>query len=254
MPASLPISISGFTDPVSSLSHLVGAAVFGALSIPLVRKGMRVASGQTGRVLSLSTFALSAVSLLSLSGVYHMLSRDGTAREVLQRLDHAAIFILIAGTFTPPHSILFRGPWRWGMLAFIWTFAVLGVTLKTVYFASTPQGLGIGLYLCMGWCGAISMAAIVRHYPARLLIPLVLGGLVYTAGAVVEWADFAPAIDGVIRSHEIFHLLVLIGLALHWRFVWSIAELRPYFDISTFEPRPIRALAGGVPLKTGVSP
>jgi channel protein (hemolysin III family) len=228
MPAALPISISGFTDPVSSLSHLAGAVVFAALAVPLIRKGLQ-ASGddRPSRIVSLVVFSLSAVSLLALSGVYHMLSRDGTARDVLQRLDHAAIFILIAGTFTPPHTILFRGPWRWGMLTFIWTFAILGVTLKTVFFTSTPQSLGIALYLAMGWCGGISMFAIARRYPPRLIIALILGGLAYTLGAIFEWADFAPAIDGVIRSHEILHLMVLLGLALHWRFVSSIANLAP---------------------------
>ena len=88
-------------------------------------------------------FAFSCVLLLSISGVYHLLSPGGSGRYVLHRLDHAAIFILIAGSFTPVHAILFRGPWRWGMLAGVWTMAITGLTLKTVYFTSIPEWFGL---------------------------------------------------------------------------------------------------------------
>jgi channel protein (hemolysin III family) len=230
MPAALPISIPGFTDPVSSFSHLAGAAAFAGLTVPLIRKGLRAQDpGRPARVISLAVFSLSAVSLLSLSGVYHMLARDGTARDVLQRLDHAAIFILIAGTFTPIHTILFKGPWRWGMLAFIWTYAATGVTLKTIFFNSVPEGLGVVLYLLMGWFGAVSMFHIARRFGLRKIKHIVLGGLVYSAGAAVEWANPPAIIDGVIRAHEVFHIAVLIGLGFHWRFVWSIADEVPVF-------------------------
>ena len=117
MPAMLEpdrvFSIAGFSDPVSSLSHLAGAMVFALLSIILLQRGR----GDFGRMASLSVFAFSSVLLLSLSGVYHLLTPGTAGREVLQRLDHAAIFVLIAGSFTPVHAILFRGAWRWGMLA-----------------------------------------------------------------------------------------------------------------------------------------
>ena len=217
-------AIPGFADPFSSLSHLAGAGVFAALSIPLVRKGVR--TGQTPwRVASLAIFAAAAVFLLAMSGVYHLLPRGGAARDVMQRLDHAAIFILIAGTFTPIHTILFRGPWRWCMLAFIWTIAALGVTLKSIFFTSTTQLMGLALYLGMGWVGLISLVAISRRYGFRILIPMVLGGLAYTAGAVIEGAQARPLVPGVIRAHEVFHVAVLAGLALHWKFVWSIAGI-----------------------------
>jgi channel protein (hemolysin III family) len=231
MPSASLHAIPGFADPFSRLSHLVGAAVCAVLGVTLIRKGMRAqhADGSkpgVGHVVSLVIFAASAVLLLTMSGVYHMLGPGGGPRAVFQRLDHAAIFILIAGTFTPIHAILFRGPWRWGMLLFVWTLAALGVTLKSVYFTSTPMTVGLALYLGMGWIGLASMILLLRRYGVRMVTPLVLGGLAYTAGAVLEWADPRPLIPGVIRAHELFHITVLIGLALHWWLVWSTAGLR----------------------------
>ncbi len=219
-------SVPGFQDPFSSLTHLGGAGVFAALSFFLIRRGLRAEHGvHRGRVASLAVFACSAVLLLTMSGVFHLLS-PGAGRDVLQRLDHAAIFLLIAGTFTPMHTILFRGPWRWGMLAFIWTIAILGVTLKSIFFASLPAWAGTLLYVGMGWVGVLSFATLVRrHRPRgfRFARHLIFGGIAYTIGAALELIDPPPLIMGVVRSHEVFHIAVLAGLGLHWRFIWKIA-------------------------------
>lgn len=220
------VSITGFSDPFSSLSHLAGAVVFATLSVPLVRKGMRAGVGR-GRVASLVIFAASAVVLLLMSAGFHLLEPGGAAREVFQRLDHAAIFVLIAGTFTPLHAILFRGVWRWGMLALIWAVAIAGVTFKTMFFTSMPETMGIALYLGMGWFGLGSMVAVARRHGVALILPMILGGLAYTIGAGLELFNPPPLISGVIRAHELFHVAVLIGLALHWKFVWTIADWRP---------------------------
>ena len=170
-------SIAGFSDPVSSLSHLAGAMVFALLSIILLQRGR----GDFGRMASLSVFAFSSVLLLSLSGVYHLLSPGTAGREVLQRLDHAAIFVLIAGSFTPVHAILFRGAWRWGMLAGIWAAAITGLVLKTVFFATLPEWFGLLMYLGLGWMGVISALALGRRHGWRSVQLLVWGALAYTA-------------------------------------------------------------------------
>jgi channel protein (hemolysin III family) len=242
MPPRDLLSIPGFADPVSSLTHLLGALAALVMIVPTVLRARRLGRGP-GAVASIIIFGLSAVFLLSMSGVYHLLTPavgmgsrvgisgggvgGGGARDVLQRLDHAAIFVLIAGTFTPIHTLLFRGVLRWGMLVFIWTLAVLGVTLKSIFFTGTPPVLGLGLYVVMGWFGIVAMVAVARRTGFRSTRTLVAGGVVYTIGALIEGLSPPPLVAGVVRAHEIFHLAVLGGLALHWRFVWNAIAMRP---------------------------
>ena len=104
--------LPGFHEPFSAISHLFGALLFLALGVPLLLRGR----GSFARVFYLGVYTFSCVLLFSMSGVYHMMVRGGTAHRVIERLDHGAIFILIAGTFTPAHGILFRGWLRWGPL------------------------------------------------------------------------------------------------------------------------------------------
>jgi len=217
-----PISIPGFADPFSSLSHLVGAGVFLVLGVFLIRRGL----GDVGRVASLAVFVFGGVLLLSISGVYHMLPSNGPARDVLQRLDHAAIFILIACSFTPPHAILFRGPGRWGMLLLIWTFAVVSISVKMFFFGDMPAALGTGLYLGMGWIGLASGLVLWRRFGFSLVAPLLWGGVAYSVGAVLDILRWPVLVPGVVQWHEVFHLFVLTGLAFHWAFIYGVADGR----------------------------
>lgn len=220
MPAVTPIP--GFSEPFSSLSHLVGAGLFLLLSIFLVRRGR----GDTGRVVSLIIFCFGSVLLLSISGVYHLVDPSGEARRVLQVLDHACIFILIACSFTPIHYIMFRGWGRWGVLALVWTFAVSAITLKTIYFYSMPNALGLSLYLGMGWIGLGSGLALWRRYGYHFVEPILYGGVAYSIGAVLEYLQWPVLVPGVVQWHEVFHVAVLIGLGFHWAFAYAIADGR----------------------------
>jgi hemolysin III len=217
-----PTSIPGFADPFSSLSHLSGAMVFLLLGIPLIRRG----AGSRARVVSLLVFTLGSVALLSISGVYHMLAHEGTARKVMRALDHAAIFILIACSFTPPHVILFRGIGRWGVLLLIWSYAALAIGFRLVYFDSSYQPVLLGLYLGMGWIGLIGGIALWRRLGHSFIAPVFWGGVAYSIGALLEAARWPTLIPGVIQPHEVFHVAVLIGLALHWSFIYGIADGR----------------------------
>ena len=214
------LSIPGFSDPVSSLTHLIGAVAFAILGGFLIARGR----GDARRVISLAVFVCSCVLLLSLSGVYHLLTPETAARGVLMRLDHAAIFVLIAGSFTPVHVILLRERWQQYLLAGIWVAAISGLTLKTVYFDATPLWLGLAMYLGLGWLGVISTVALARRFGVRFVLPLVWGALAYTLGAVAEFLGWPVLVAGVIGPHEVFHLAVLAGISFHWAFIRGIAS------------------------------
>ena len=194
--------------------------MFAAASYSLLRRGR----GDAARMASLVVFSLGAVFLLSMSGLFHMLSPDGGFRAIARRLDHSAIFVLIAASFTPAHTILFRGKGRIEALALIWAVAIAGIALKMIYFHEMPRWLGIGLYLAMGWLGVFSSVALWRQHGFAFMQLLLWGGLAYTAGAILEYLKWPTVVTGVLQWHEMLHLAVLVGLSCHWAFTFHIAD------------------------------
>jgi len=209
------ISIPGFSDPFSSISHLVGAFIFLIYGMRLIS----LARVQRGWTVAVIVFVFSGVFLLSMSGVFHLLEEQGLGRAVFQRLDHAAIFALIAGTFTPVHSILFKGFWRWGFLFLIWGLAIIGITFKSIYFNDFPEWLGLMFYLGLGWLGIVSAYLTHRLHGYTIIKPLFYGAIAYTVGASLEFLRLPVVVTGVIGPHELFHIAVLAGIAFHWQFV-----------------------------------
>lgn len=218
-PATHAYSFWGFQDPVSTLTHLLAAPAFLLLGFFLLRRGQ----GDRSRQCFLGVFVFATVFLLTMSGLYHMMALSSTSRAVMERLDHGAIFVLIAGTFTPAYGILYQGFWRWGPLIFVWTCAVAGIALKTIFFAQVPEWLGLGMFLGLGWLGMFSAMALWWRFGWAFVRPLLWGGIAYTVGALLEFWSVPMLARGVIGPHEFYHLVVLAGLACHWRFVFRFA-------------------------------
>ena len=216
------IAIPGFSDPFSSISHLVGVLVALYFSVNLIHH----TGGRRSSVISVVVFLFSVVFLLSMSGVFHLLEHESFGRTVLQRLDHAGIFALIAGTFTPIHCVLFRGFWRWGFLILIWVLAITGITFKTIFFNDFAEWLWLMLYLGLGWLGVLSGYLTHRLHGYTIIKPLFYGGLAYTAGATLEFLQWPIVILGVIGPHELFHVAVLAGIYWHWQFVKNLLKLK----------------------------
>jgi len=212
------VAIPGFTEPFSSISHLLGALVFLVYGARLIFR----ARSHFGWAVAVGVFVLSGVFLLSISGVYHLLELEGVGRVVLHRLDHAGIFALIAGTFTPVHTILFTGFWRWGFLMVIWSLAIAGITLKSIFFNELAEWVGLMGYLGLGWLGILSAYMTHRLHGFAIIKPLVFGAFAYTLGATLEFLRLPVALAGVIGPHELFHVAVLAGLAWHWIFIRNL--------------------------------
>ncbi|HTL31183.1 MAG TPA: hemolysin III family protein, partial [Tepidisphaeraceae bacterium] len=197
-------------EPVSALSHLLGAVVFLVLGLLLLRR----ARGDRTREIVLGIYAFSCVLLMTMSGVYHSTITGGAWNLVLVRLDHGAIFLLIAGTFTPIHGLLFRGPMRWVPLLVIWLAALGGIILTSAMFNDVAEWVGLTLYLVMGWLGTVGGVLLWKRYGFGFIRPLLLGGIAYSVGAVSEFFRWPVVIPGVIHAHEVFHIAVLVGAAL----------------------------------------
>ena len=214
-------------DPLSSVLHLGGALVFAVLGIGLLQR----ARGSTLRVAAISVYWSGVLFALSVSGIFHLVARGTQAREVLMIVDHAAIFFLIAASYTPIHIIQFRGFMRWGILGLVWTAAVAGIVLKSVWFDSIPEWAGLSLYLALGWTGLISAIALYRLVGLKPLIPLIGGAIAYTLGAVFEYARIPTLASGIVGPHEIFHLFVLAGVGMHWEYIRRITVHAPTTDL-----------------------
>lgn len=228
-PTPIPIPVLGFSDPVSSWTHLLAAACAFFAAFLLLRKGR----GNPVRLASLAVFSFSMIFLFSMSGVFHLLERGGVAREVFQRLDHAGIWALIAGTFTPVHVILFRGPWRWPILAVVWTLAITGLVLEVVFFDSFPEWLLLTFFLGLGWLIALSSVQFYRVFRDKSVLLLVWGGLFYSIGAILDFTRWPVFVNGVLGPHESFHLFVVAAAAVHWLFVYKWCD-HPVYDTMTF--------------------
>lgn len=198
----------------NAISHGVGllAALVAApfLIVSAVRRG------DTAFMVGACVFALTVVLLYAASMIYHALPRN-RAKRVFQILDHGAIFLLIAGTYTPFTLGVLRGAWGWTLFGLVWGLAVIGVVLKATNRMSLPY-LSTGLYLLMGWLVVVAIKPLLAHVPTAGLAWLVAGGLAYTGGVVFFAADSRWR-----YGHFIWHLFVMAGTTCHFVAVYGYA-------------------------------
>jgi hemolysin III len=194
----------------NSVTHALGAMLGAAGLVLLVVASSR--HGDAWHIVSSAVFGATLVLLYSASTLYHSF-RGVRARQILQKFDHAAIFLLIAGTYTPFVLVTLRGPWGWSLFGVVWGLAVTGVTLK-FWFAGRFRVVSTLIYLAMGWLVMIAIKPLVGALPAGGMKLLVAGGLCYTGGAVFYLWKRLP------YHHAIWHLFVLGGSVCHWAAVF----------------------------------
>lgn len=197
----------------NSVSHGVGFLAALAASPVLIFSAVQ--NDSSAGIVGASVFAFTMVLLYITSALYHTLARN-KAKRVFQVLDHGAIFLLIAGTYTPFTLGVLRGAWGWTLFGIVWGLAVVGVVLQSIGGAKY-QRLSTILYLAMGWLIIIAVKPLWLNMPSWGLFWLLAGGAAYTAGV-----GFYAA-NRVRYAHFIWHLFVIAGTACHFIAVWRYA-------------------------------
>ena len=207
-------------EPVNGLTHL-GAAVAATVGLGVL---VYLARNDAAKAVALSLYGVTLILMFSASAAYHMAQVGPRVLLVLRKLDHSAIYLLIAGTYTPICLTYFTGFWRGGMLAVIWSLALVGMVVK-MFVMGAPRWLTAGIYLLMGWLAIAAIRQILAALPTGALVWLVLGGLFFTAGAVIYVLKKPDPWPSRFGFHEIWHLFVILGAFSH--FVLMAAYVAP---------------------------
>lgn len=204
-------------DPVSGLSHLLGVFLSILGLVLLVTFGAR--QGTAWHVVSFSIFGASLILLYLASTLYHLLPLSPEGTRVLRTIDHMMIYVLISGTYTPVCLIALRGAWGWTLFSVIWALAILGMVLK-LFWLEAPRWLYTLFYVGMGWLAVIAFVPLLRAIPLQGVLWLLLGGVLYSAGALLYGLKWPRGIPGWFGFHEIFHLFIMAGSFSHFWMMW----------------------------------
>jgi hemolysin III len=212
--------IKNIREPVNGLTHFFTAlvAVVGLVALLFMSRA------NLGKQISLGIYGVSLILLFSASATYHMVKAKPKVLEILRKMDHSAIYFLIAGSYTPICYNMFTGFWKWGLLIIIWSFAVIGVTIK-IFVIKAPRWTSAGVYLVMGWMVIFALNQMLTLLPIGALTWLAAGGLIYSLGAVVYITKIFDFVPGKFGFHEVWHIFVILGALAH--FIAIIAYIAP---------------------------
>jgi hemolysin III len=207
-----PSITSRFRDPFSGFSHLFGALVgLFVLCFFVIQASIE---GDIWQVVSVAVFGVTMILMFGSSAVYHLTQGSDEKILKLKRIDHMAIFAMIAGTYTPICVIALRDTFGWTLLIVVWSLAFSGILLKILWIGA-PRWLSTLIYLAMGWACVFGLSTMKEVMPTASFDWLFYGGIAYTVGAIVygtKWPDPWPKAFGF---HEIWHIFVMAGAFSH---------------------------------------
>lgn len=200
-------------EPVSGLTHLFG--VFASIVGLVILIVYSATQSSIWHIVTFSIFGASLILLYSASSIYHLASVSQKAINILRRVDHSMIYLLIAGSYTPICLIALRGAWGWSIFGTIWGLTIIGIIIKNFWF-NAPRWLSTLFYTFMGWLVIIAIYPLNKVFSPGAMAWLFAGGIAYTVGAVI-YATKWPKINlKHFGFHEIFHIFVLAGSFCHY--------------------------------------
>lgn len=221
-PLSKDGSVHVTDERFNTVSHLF------AFVFSLVGSGvLLIKAAQTGDpwlIVGVALYALGLCSLFMFSTLHHGINGSPKMDRRLQTLDYLAIYLLIAGTFSPVCLGIGRNPLGWSVFGTIWICAITGMTLKAA-IPSFPKWLGLNIYVILGWVAVLLAGMVYRILGLMPTIFLSLGGLAYTLGGVIFIHEKPNPLPGKFGFHEIWHLFVIAGALCHYIFIWLLVSL-----------------------------
>ena len=193
-------------ERLNTITHLIGAALaLAGMVVLVVHASLR---GDPWKIVSFSIYGATLLMLYAFSTIYHGVS--GRTKAIFQKFDHAAIYLLIAGTYTPFTLVTLRGAWGWSLFGIIWGLAIVGIA-QDILLKEKRRILSVVIYLLMGWLVIVAIRPLARALPNAGMAWMVAGGLFYTVGVV-----FYALGNRVSYAHGIFHFFVLAGSLSHY--------------------------------------
>ena len=188
----------------------------GAFFIAVALAPLLIAGADGGRPrLGAAVFAGSVAACFGASALYHRVTWSPRVRLWMRRVDHAGVYLLIAGTYTPVSLLVLRGAWRPVVLAVVWAGAAAAIVLKFVW-VQAPKWLAAAIGLALGWVAVVALPQLIAKADPAAVILLVAGGLAYTAGAIVYARRRPDPVPAVFGYHELFHALTIVGVACQY--------------------------------------
>lgn len=195
-----------YGEKFNSISHLIGTVLAAIGSVLLIVPAARL--GDPWKIVSFSIYSAMLLTLYVGSTLYH--SARGPAKDVLRKFDHCAIYLLIAGTYTPFVLVTLRGTWGWSLFGTVWGLAVLGI-VQEIWFAKGARLLSLAIYVLMGWLALVAIMPLIAALTLAGFAWLAAGGLLYTIGIIFYVYD-----KKIRHGHGVWHLFVLGGSACHY--------------------------------------
>lgn len=207
-------------DPGSALTHFIAMLLALGAATPLLIKAAQTPG--YAHVLALTIFIISMILLYAASTIYHTLDISPKVNQILRKVDHMMIFILIAGTYTPVCMLVLGDRTGWHLLALVWGIAIAGIIINALWI-TCPKWFSSLIYIAMGWVCVLAFGKITAALPASAFGWLLAGGIIYTIGGVI-YALKLPIFNRrfpYFGSHEIFHLFVMGGSFCHYIMMYA---------------------------------
>lgn len=195
-----------YGERFNSITHLVGTALAATGAVVLILIAARL--GDPWKIVSFSVYGTMLLALYATSTLYH--STRGRVKDIFRKLDHCAIYLLIAGSYTPFALVSLRGPWGWSLFGAVWGLALLGLA-QEIWLGKGARILSLVIYILMGWLAVVAIVPLIAALSPNGFALLAAGGALYTIGIIFYATD-----TKLRHGHGVWHLFVLAGSAAHY--------------------------------------